>query len=582
MFSEHSTHRVEIKNLKFVTDEGIRFPKTAILTIVVPGHSNPIVELLGHVEFDDICRLIEEGLPINLNNCYINKFSLSDFRKTRKLDPKQSVSIHGFSAKNAFFDSLVPLDFSYAAFIGKDFSIEHSWIFKGRFNFNYSSFKRIDINFSNIHFKDGNFDFANVKVEDSEISFKNSIFGTGKKDFQYTDFGTGKKTFTNLEFNNGDVSFVNTMFNDGDVSFKVARWGAGKVDFHFAKFGTGDKTFEQAEFGNGAINFRTVEFGRGKANFNRSVFGNGDVSFEGSELLEGKLSFKKAAFGKGAFSFEQAEFQNADVTFERSDFSSGTVSFYNSKFKSLSLNSCHLDHYTDIRLSYCKYLDLSNTIVRDIIDLKPYEFIEEIDTINFAGMRLIGRIYIDWEQNKVLRLIESQIGVNHRLRSEQYRTLKENFRVTGQYTDEDLAYVEFKRHEAKADLKDSLSARPISAVWMYPFYGFKLLIFDKAGLYATNPIRVMLAMVVAYVFYSVTYIFAELFTSASILETVVHNEAATMIGKAFYFSFVTYLTIGYGDFVPMGFIRILAGLEAFTGLFLMSYFTVAFVRKILR
>jgi hypothetical protein len=582
MFSEHTTYRAEIKNLKFVTEAGIKLPKTAILTIMTPGSVNPIVELLGYRDLDDIYKCIDEGHAINLDHCYINKFSLSDYRQLRKFELKKTIAIHGFSAKHAFFDSPWSLDFSHAAFEEKDFNIEYSWLLKGRMNFNNSTFKGININFSNVHFKDGNFDFANVNIDKADISFKNAVFGNGKKDFQYTDFGIGNKNFTNLEFNNGDTSFINTIFNDGDVSFKVARWGTGKVDFHYAKFANGDITFEQAEFGNGTVDFRTVEFGNGKVNFNRSVFGSGDVSFEGSELIEGKFTFKKAIFGKGSLNFELAEFKNAELSFDRSDFGAGTISFYNSKFKSLSLNSCHLDHYTDIRLAYCNFIDLSNTIVRDIIDLKPYEFVEEIDTISFVGMRLIGRIYIDWEQNKVIQLIETQKDVNHRLRSEQYRTLKENFRVTGQYADEDNAYVEFKRHEAIADLEDSISSQRFSALWMYPFHGFKLLVFDKAGLYATNPLRVIISMGAAYVFYSLVYVLLELSRIAIIFETTDHKEIATVVGKAFYFSFVTYFTIGYGDFVPMGAMRWVAGLEAFTGLFLMSYFTVAFVRKILR
>ena len=582
MFSEYSSHRVEIKNIKFITDEGQKLPKTAILTIVVPGQSNPVVELLGYRELEDIYNCLDEGLPINLNHCYINKFSLSDYRQLRKLDSKKVISVAGFTAKNSFFDSPSPIDFSYASFQENEFSIEYSWILRGRMNFNYSTFSGQIINLSNVHFRDGNFDFANVKIGNGDINFKNTVFGTGKKDFQYTDFGTGKKSFINLEFNNGDASFINTLFNDGDVSFKVARWGSGRVDFHYAKFGTGDKTFEQAEFGNGTINFRTVEFGTGKVNFNRTEFGNGEVSFEGSELLDGKFNFKKAVFGKGNLSFELAEFKDSDLAFDRTDFGAGIISFYNSKFKTLSLNSCHLDHYTDIRLTHCKFIDLSNTIVRDIIDLKPYEFVEEIDTISFVGMRLIGRIYIDWDQNKVTQLIESQSNVNHRLKSEQYRTLKENFRVIGQYADEDNAYVEFKRHEAKADLNDSLTAQPYSAFFMYPVHWFKLIVFDKAGLYATNPLRVIISMFVTYVFYSLLYVVLELATGSILLETTSHNETATLLGKAFYFSFVTYFTIGYGDFVPMGFLRWIAGFQAFTGLFLMSYFTVAFVRKILR
>ncbi len=582
MFPEYNSHRVEIKNLKFITEEGVRHTKTAIISFMLPGHNNPMVELLGYEELDAIYKAIDEGNPINLNYCYINKFSLSDYRHLRKLDPKETVQLHGFTAKGSVFDASSQLDFSYGAFLEHEFNIEHSWIIKGNMNFNYSTFTGVNLNFSNVHFKDGTFDFANVKIDHGDISFKNSIFGAGKKDFQYTDFGSGNKSFINVEFNIGDTSFINTHFNEGDISFKVARWSTGKVDFHYAKFGGGDKSFEQAEFGNGPVDFRTVEFGTGKVNFNRTVFGNCDVSFEGSQLIHGKFNFKKALLGKGNLNFELAEFENADLTFERTDFGIGSISFYNSKIKTLSLNSCHLDHYTDIRLAYSNFIDLSDTIVRDIIDMKPYKFTEDIRTVSFAGMRLIGRIYIDWQQNSVMQIIESQKDVNSRLKAEQFRTLKENFNNTGQYTDEDLAYVEFKRHEARADLEDALASRRINALWVYPFHWFKLLVFDKAGLYATNPVRVMISMLVTYVSFSLVYLILEFFTNSLILETVNHNQIATSVGKAFYFSYVTYLTIGYGDFVPIGVMRWLAGFQAFSGLFLMSYFTVAFVRKILR
>ncbi len=38
-----------------------------------------------------------------------------------------------------------------------------------------------------------------------------------------------------------------------------------------------------------------------------------------------------------------------------------------------------------------------------------------------------------------------------------------------------------------------------------------------------------------------------------------------------YFSFITYTTLGYGDIVPVGHIRYLAGLEALTGLVLITW-----------
>lgn len=49
-----------------------------------------------------------------------------------------------------------------------------------------------------------------------------------------------------------------------------------------------------------------------------------------------------------------------------------------------------------------------------------------------------------------------------------------------------------------------------------------------------------------------------------------------------YFSLVTFTTLGYGDLKPLGWWRIVAGLEAVLGAFSMSYFVVSWMRKVTR
>jgi len=49
-----------------------------------------------------------------------------------------------------------------------------------------------------------------------------------------------------------------------------------------------------------------------------------------------------------------------------------------------------------------------------------------------------------------------------------------------------------------------------------------------------------------------------------------------------YFSIVTFTTLGYGDLKPLGWWRILAGLEAVFGAFAMAYFVVSWMRKVTR
>jgi hypothetical protein len=197
-------------------------------------------------------------------------------------------------------------------------------------------------------------------------------------------------------------------------------------------------------------------------------------------------------------------------------------------------------------------------------------------------MRLIGRIFIDWSRNRVKQMIRSQEETSRRSKAEQYRTLKENFSVTGRYNDEDKAYLEFKRLESRWILEDSLRRHPLSALWMYPLFWFKLIVFDWIGHYATNPVRVIISMLIVYTLYSFVFAGLTLFTSADIVSSLGDPDKLNLITKSFYHCAITFLTIGYGDYYPSGNIRWFSSIVGFTGLFLMSYFTVAFVRKILR
>ncbi len=580
MIPGHREYKVDIKKLKFETGEGIRVPYTALIHFQIDEKEKPVVELMGHLEENEVYNAIDRGEAINLDNCYIEKFSLKDYRLTRNLDAREKVVIRDFSARNALFGGISPLDFSFAVFEGETFTLENAWISKGDVSFDSARFKTGLASFHNTRFSDGNLNFKNVGFDAEEISFKNCRFGKGAKDFQYMHIGRGDLHFINAEFSDGSVNFINTNFGSGSVSFKVARFGAGQIDFHFATFKGGNVSFERTEFGDGKVDFRTVEFGKGRANFNRSVFGNGEVNFDEAEMESGKFNFKRVSFGSGDISFEEVMFEHVDVSFERTDFGAGKLSFYKSWFNSLSLGFCHMNGYVDLRVKQCRNINLTNTIVRDIIDIKPHEFSSEIETLSLAGMRLIGRIYLDWTQSKVKRMIYSQSGSTHRVKAEQFRILKENFQIQGSYNDEDNAYVEFKRNESKAELAESLKKSPLQGLWQYPLYWFKLALFDRAGLYATSPVRVLITMLSFFVIFSLTYFLLMVHTQADIIASV--DDQLTLISRAFYHSAITFLTIGYGDHYPFGFIRWVSSLEGFFGLFLMSYFTVAFVRKVLR
>jgi hypothetical protein len=582
MVTGYANYRVEIKNVKFIADDGRMCPRTAIVTLI--GHEGEEIgtELFGAIEIAEVFRLIKEGKELNFDNYYLNEFSLSTYRRYNGLDKKDFVPLNKFSARNAFFEAKSCTDFSHSSFSDDEVSFDGTHFAKGKVIFTGSNFGKGDTVFSNTLFRDGNLEFAGTVFGDGNFLFKNAIIRDGIKDFQDIKFGDGEISFANTEFNNGELLFINTQFGDGKFSFKVTRITGGKVDFHYSVFGDCEVTFERAEFGNSRVDFRTVDFGSGRINFNRSLFGNGEVNFEGASCRSGKIQFKKAEMGSGLKNFNLMEMVNAEINFERTEFGDGDVTFNNSHFKFLSLKSCHLDHYVDLRLARAELLDISDTIVRDIVDFEPYDFKINVDVLDMSGMRMIGKLYIDWHLNNCKDIILNQSETSIRQKAEQFRILKQNFSGTGKYEDEDEAYVMFKRLEARADMQEEIAANKLARLWAWPAFGFKWLVFDKIGLYATSPGRVLFSVVIFWLFFGSTYFLVDLSGLGKTASSVGNLDRLSTLSQSFYHSAVTFFTIGYGDVYPQGISRIVSGLEGFMGVFMMSYFTVAFVRKVLR
>ena len=577
----YSSYRVEIKKIKFISDKGLQYPRTAIVSFLDHNNEEISTELLGYIETSEIYAAIDQGKDIILDNCFIEDFSLSVYRQQKNIDRKEHVHLNNFSAQNSFFTAHIATDFSYADFGDSDNSFEGSHFARGKVLFNNIKSGKGNFILSSTYIKDGHIEFTGAEFSEGNFEFKNSVINDGLKDFQDMVFSKGDISFANTEFNSGEILFINSRFGEGNFSFKISRIVSGRVDFHYSSFGDGDVIFERVEFGDSRVDFRAVDFGTGRINFNRSIFGNGDFAMEGALFKGTKFFFKRVYMGAGIKDFSLMDMGSAEASFEKTDFGSGELTYNGSSFGSLSLKSCHLDHYVDIRISGADTLDLSDSIVRDIIDMEPFNMEYRVRILDLSGMRLLGKLYMDWNNNMCKQVIMNQGNTSLRQKSEQFRILKENFNVTGKYEDEDRAYVMFKRLESRSELKETLNRKKgPAAVPAYISYGFRWLVFDAAGQYATNPIRVLFTMLVSYLVFSLVYLLMMIFTRSDIVASV--DDKLSVVARAFYHSAITFLTIGYGDHYPYGAIRWMSGIEGFIGLFLMSYFTVAFVRKILR
>lgn len=581
MARSFDSFRLQIIDRPFYRADGYVTPKTAKITIFnVNGKQTDEFEL-GIPNLDKIYEIIGRGEAVNLDNCYVQGFSLTACRRFLLMDKIAEIELKNFSASNAFFFSTYDIDFSYARIEGNFFKLSGSTFVSAATSFTTSSFNAKKILFDELFVKSDRFQMNQTLFDAESITFKNSIFAEAHKDFQDADFGNGNISFVNTDFGKGLVSFVNARFNDSNVSFKVTRFGDGNCDFRYARFGGKTVVFEQADFCTGQIDFRNVDFGSGKTSFNRCAFSDGQVSFDGAEVRNGKISFIKSHFGAKEVSFELFQAIGSDVIFDRVVFP-GNISFYNGIFKSLTLSSCQFNGTLNIHVESAGVIDLSGCIARDIVDFYSHGEPPRVCTINILGFRLLGRFYVQWEANSVKSSIYNQNNSSWADKSDQFRIMKQNFSALGRYEDEDLAYVELMRCRNKSTLENNKEGKFLRKIIAFPSYFFKLLVFDWMGLYATSPQRVIISIIAVLLFFSGIY---SVFTLLGIGDVIAASDLAVNPGlflRSVYICIITFFTIGYGDFIPIGYSRVISSLLGFFGVFLMSYFTVAFVRKILR
>ncbi len=511
----------------------------------------------GIVDAQVIYDRIQSGKALQLNRCYVTDFSLQEYRKQANLDANQKITLKEVAFEHAFFESAEDIDFSNCVF------------------------EQSEVNFRNTVFGHGNLSFLRTQFAGA-VDFSDTIFMCRDVNYQYAEFGAGAKSFKNARFHSRAVSFVNAVFHDGKVSFASVSFGKASVAFQFAKFGTGDLTFEKSYFLGDKIDFSKIEFGDGRVDFRMCHFGDGHILFDESEMGKGKMRFRKASFGECNLSFELALFGGNEVSFERAHFDTGKLTFYQAEIHSLLFHEALLNNFIDFRLRNCTNLDLAGSIVRDIIDFTNEDLWVKIDVINMSGMRLLGKMFIDWQDNHVYKAVYGQQHSTNRQKAEQFRLLKENYNQLGHYNDEDKAYLEFKRLELKEYLSNAKKQSSWNLLWAYPMYWGQVLLFDKIGHYATNPVRVLVSMLIAFWGFTFLYVLLIHLKISSIESSLGDPDHLSVMSRSVYHSAITFLTIGYGDYYPSGVIRWISSIEGFAGLFLMSYFTVAFVRKILR
>ncbi len=318
------------------------------------------------------------------------------------------------------------------------------------------------------------------------------------------------------------------------------------------------------------INFEYAYFSRRNINFIDSDLRHTTINFKGAVGNAGQIGFHYCRFKEGNRYFNFAKFDRCKILFRGTTFEEGLTTFYGAIFdEAIFLNCAFLSHIS-LEFKTIETLLLFNcTIMQSVILEKTYpKKISFLETKNFGQIFasefkcILNAMYNNgWEKEYIInkRIKENRLDWNM---SSQMRMLKENFKKIGFYEQEDEAYRAYMKYKAL-----ETNGGIISYVIRF-FYG----VFGLISGYGTRPFRLLLTSLVVVILCG--FVFALNMDASSLFRQFFKGQ---------YFSTITFLTIGYGDIHPPNALcAILAGLEGFIGLFLMSFFTVSVARKILR
>ncbi|WP_427980985.1 ion channel [Agarivorans sp.] len=124
--------------------------------------------------------------------------------------------------------------------------------------------------------------------------------------------------------------------------------------------------------------------------------------------------------------------------------------------------------------------------------------------------------------------------------------------------------------------------------YQLPKYSYRRIIskiVDWVCGYGELPVRVVLTSMMIILSCALIYFFTGIHFNGNIVAlNLEHSLEQNLIAFAecLYYSVVTFTTLGYGDFTPVGLSRVFAAIEAFSGSFIIALFVVVFVKKMTR
>ncbi|MBU7046786.1 MAG: pentapeptide repeat-containing protein [Theionarchaea archaeon] len=492
----------------------------------------------------------------------------------------------------------------------------------------------IDWDFKNIKF-DKSADFRKATFQNTDfryVTFQNAYFN-GTTFRGHTDFGGVDiqecVEFIGATFQNADFSGANFQ----EAHFSLATFH-GHAEFREATFQNSNfsgATFQgTADFG-GAIFHRLTEFRgatfRNTAEFSPTTFHQ--INFKGAIFLI--TNFHGANFGNSNFSeatfqeyvdFSEATFQESTnfrcATFqkayfdgakfqEHTDFGEAVFQGY-AEFKKITFRDVDFSEATFRDVDFSEATFQENADFRKANIEKNFEFIPKHNhDLDFRGAQFLfrgnikaniskarfHRAYLDnivfdciWPDKIYEEEYMTDEDVNLSLKELEtiYRNLKQNMQRHGDYSQAGELY--YREMECK---RRNMKEKRFSSDWFKSYvYSF---LKCTCG-YGEKPERVILASVLIIFVAAFLFVFngiaigeytpEERIINYDLSLTVPSMQAVKDFVQCLYYSVVTFTTLGYGDIHPVGYSKLVASAEAFTGAFFIALFVLVFGRKMMR
>jgi hypothetical protein len=461
-----------------------------------------------------------------------------------------------------------------------------------------------EANFRFVEFgAEANFDGAEFR---GVSYFSRPEFG-GEANFRFVEFG-GEANFGGAEFG-GDSEFKETEFGEkanfrraefgGETEFRNTEFGGRESDFRDAEF-IDRSDFRDAEFVDRSL-FRDAEFG-GNSDFSRVGFG-GRTDFRDVEF-GGEAEFREAEFG-GRSDFNDAEFGGWS-DFYRAEFNK-SISFDNSTLNDVNFGETeasviHLEdtiiHEAEIQQPEDRstFHDFTGATLGDVTIQKENCDHNLFDYFRFYRTDFDGFDFTDYKDELGSKPEIHEFGHNSDYEQEEtpagleatYLKAKDGAKKVGDHELASKFFVkemQYRRDRYKHEIENDRVGwkRRIKLEFKR---GINWLYEVTSG-YGEKPRRVIETAVLVVFFFAFLYPLDGIRRvqdgSAQVLTYGSANsfaERLDLLLESFYFSAVTFTTLGYGDLQPVGYSHALSVAESATGALLIALLIFVFGRSV--